>query len=576
MKHIAHLLAAFCTLVPACLSAQTPFNANPPCPYPEIHINQKHDHISRSQYRAQGWDTVVTYTNPTIELSAEPYIPVRYFNGTYIVEEIPYNPPDTTFSLGARMSDIAEDLFCDSLVTIPFKFYFFGVRKTLFRVGENGLLSFYLGTNTTCCWNYSAPLPWPDGTTGAPGGSYEQTATMRDAVYGVFEDIRNTPGTHVPNWGIYYGIQDIWPRRKIICSWNDIAQYYCDSNHNSYQIVCYEGTNIIEVHVKQRHACPNWNGGRGIIGIQNATGQPQVNGPLGDPTHYVVNGSPAAFYPSNFNYSTAAVDHIAYRFTPQGSTNTQVTWYRIFDDGRDPVYLPYYNFNNTNAVNDTNGYCISMNSNNSEHPTLTKAVVRPTCVSRYVVEFKFQNADADWYTLRDTITVGIDTMHYQVLAPSSDSTMGITSGSGIYGNLSTATLYALPQQGNSFQGWSNGVGDNPYNFTVVSDTTVTALFSTCADTIYIHDTVYVPTDGIDGVDGVAAKIYTTNGCIVVESGDGALLPEVMVYDVMGRLLTQPATTGHIDGSRATFVVPSSGVYLVKIGNLPARRVVVIR
>jgi hypothetical protein len=31
------------------------------------------------------------------------------------------------------------------------------------------------------------------------------------------------------------------------------------------------------------------------------------------------------------------------------------------------------------------------------------------------------------------------------------------------------------------------------------------------DTVYLHDTIYVTTEGIDGVDGVSAKIYQRGG-----------------------------------------------------------------
>lgn len=91
------------------------------------------------------------------------------------------------------------------------------------------------------------------------------------------------------------------------------------------------------------------------------------------------------------------------------------------------------------------------------------------------------------------------------------------------------------------------------------------------DTIYIHDTVFVPSgqDGIDDVDAIDAKIYQRDGQIVVE---GAENNTVWLYDVNGRILA----TKQDDYAPLHFDVPVSGTYLVKIGNHPARRVVVIR
>ncbi len=90
------------------------------------------------------------------------------------------------------------------------------------------------------------------------------------------------------------------------------------------------------------------------------------------------------------------------------------------------------------------------------------------------------------------------------------------------------------------------------------------------DTVYIHDTVYVSIDEVDMLD---AKIYARNGQIVVESGDGMPLPEVRVFDALGRM-TQAIKQSDIH--TISFTVQASGTYLVKIGNHPARRIVVIR
>ena len=171
-----------------------------------------------------------------------------------------------------------------------------------------------------------------------------------------------------------------------------------------------------------------------------------------------------------------------------------------------------------------------------------------------------------------------------------------------------------------YLGWSDGDTVNPRQVLVTQDTTLTALFSTpdtiyihdtttiydtiintvhdtinnfiydttlitdtlwltqydtvwVYDTIYIYDTVYVPTEGIDGVDAIAAKIYSSYGHIVVESGDGGILPDVKLYDALGRCIET-----HVAGrtSACHFTVPTSGVYMVKIGNHPARKVVVIK
>ena len=145
----------------------------------------------------------------------------------------------------------------------------------------------------------------------------------------------------------------------------------------------------------------------------------------------------------------------------------------------------------------------------------------------------------------------------------------------------TAVVNAIAANGYLFQRWNNGVTNNPYSLVVTSDTALTAIFvpendSPCDtvyiyihDTVYIHDTIYITGEGIDGVDAMNAKIYTSQGQIVVEGADGNM---VTLYDVTGRVLA----TKQDDYSPLRFDTPTSGTYMIKIGSYPARKVVVVR
>lgn len=399
-------------------------------PCPEVQIKQKHDHTSKPQYRHNGWDTVIDCnTREGIELSCMPYIPVQYFNGTYTVDQIPYNPPDTTFYLNynpavdannpykKKLAINNDDDWAPSFINIAFPFYFFGIQKTTFLLGDNGIVTFahpsgYSGGGG-CPYATTTPLPWTSSVpTFGGSGSTLDTILMHDAIYGVYEDTyTGSNGSYMSgNQGIYYGVIDDYPCRKIIASWYQIPLFNIQNSRQTYQIVCYEGSNIIEVHVKKHNCCSTTNGGNGLIGIQNATGQPQVKSNDHTASNFFVqNGSPAAFWPNGYNVFHGALDTIAFRFTPQGSTSKLSVWYRIFDDGRDSVPLRDITIY-PDAVNDTNGYSTPMNSGSS-CPTLTKAFVHPTVPAKYVYHLRFRNANGDWYRLYDTIFVGIDTVN---------------------------------------------------------------------------------------------------------------------------------------------------------------------
>ena len=68
---------------------------------------------------------------------------------------------------------------------------------------------------------------------------------------------------------------------------------------------------------------------------------------------------------------------------------------------------------------------------------------------------------------------------------------------------------------------------------------------------------------------IDAKVYSSNGRIIVEGADGN---NVMLFDMNGRLLA----TKQDEYSILQFEVPISGAYFVKRGNFRAKKVVVIK
>lgn len=541
------------------------YNSHPMPPYPSLSIT---DNEGNKVSHVDAFSSSVTVT-------AEPYIPVRYFNGTYLVEGIPYSPADTTFCFGGAgqsLPIITDDQFGDS-VNIPFDFYFFGYPKTTFRMSDNGIVTltdrFYLDTmiggsyDNRCPYRVLSPLPWTPNDVDYEGREYFNR--LHDAIYGINEDMYfGFDGSYLSgNEGAWYDVVGTAPSRKVICSWNAVPIYNDVSKRETFQIVMYEATNIIEVHVKRRRCCTSVNMGNGIIGIQNATGLPQVHDDSQSSTMYVVDGSPAAFWPTGFNLWNGELDSVSFRFTPQGNSTCTYEWYRLFASG-DSIVL-------TTDASDTNGYYLPMDYNDFEHPTRTQLVIPQGVRGTYVLKLRFVTPSGYFYDLYDT--VASDMSVYTVTALASDTTMGTVSGEGQYSEGNRATLTAITFKDYAFRGWDNGEDDNPYQLTVLSDTVVTALFSSACDTIYIRDTVYVGIDGVEDV--VGAKIYLREGReIVVEAGDSLMeLPDVTVYDATGRAYTTYA----VEGRRTVLCrVPSSGVYLVKVGNHPARRIVVVR
>ncbi len=122
---------------------------------------------------------------------------------------------------------------------------------------------------------------------------------------------------------------------------------------------------------------------------------------------------------------------------------------------------------------------------------------------------------------------------------------------------------------------TNTIHDTIDNFVYDTLTVIDTLWLTQIDTLWlrdtviIHDTVYITQEGVDGVEAMNAKVYSSNGQIVV---DGAADNIVWLYDVNGRVLA----TKQDEYMPLRFDAPASGTYLIKIGGHPARKVVVIR
>ena len=368
---------------------------------PQITINEKYDHNRSAVCVANGWDTMVNCINSSLTLNATYFVTAEKFNGTYLVEEIPYNPVDTTFHSGNLLNISNDDVWESSAIQFPFTFMYFGYPYTQAVVGSNGIVSFnssYIGQY--CAYSYSVPIPSP-------------SFPSLNAIYGVYEDI--DPRGLTTGQGMFRSVGGTYPCRYLCASVNEVPLYPYSSNSNNrctYQIVCYEGTNIIEVHIKQRSCCSSTNEGKGLVGIQNATGSNQVShyhdfNYVGDPTYYIEANSPGAFVaPNRGNQSggwTGTTSYEAWRFTPQGTTLKNIFWWRLFEDADgniiDSVQL-------SDLPGDTNGYYL-----NPEH---TQVHVTPTRTTRYVVQCRYKGANGHWYgidnlSMRDTITIGMDT-----------------------------------------------------------------------------------------------------------------------------------------------------------------------
>lgn len=119
----------------------------------------------------------------------------------------------------------------------------------------------------------------------------------------------------------------------------------------------------------------------------------------------------------------------------------------------------------------------------------------------------------------------------------------------------TAIIQAIAIDGYVFDHWSDGNTDNPRTLTIDSYTNITGYFASL--------------DIIDDVPNDSATIYSVGGSIFIE---GSKNNTVRLYDIYGRILAIKQSTSNI----LRLDIPHPGLYLIKIGRYPTRKVVVIQ
>ena len=153
-----------------------------------------------------------------------------------------------------------------------------------------------------------------------------------------------------------------------------------------------------------------------------------------------------------------------------------------------------------------------------------------------------------------------------------DATLGsVAPAAGIYDYVAADSVVysATPATGSVFVAW-HVVYDNG-----TTDSVLTARYAILAGTLIDNGvrsmTVTAVFRSTVGIDDVSAdmNIFVTGNRIVVRGAEGE---DIYIYDLNGRTVATKANAGET----MEFTMESSGVYMVKVGNAPAKRVLVVR
>ena len=243
--------------------------------------------------------------------------------GKNAIAQLQISTPDTvvcpntsvtlnTLSLGTPPTNptfSAQDDAYSTAVPIGFTFNFFGNNYSQCLISLNGYIKFDLGqAGNFSPWNITQAIP------GNPN--------VLNSVMGFYSDIIPLLGTNPGT--IDYQTIGTAPNRKFVVSFCDCPMFSCTNMVASFQIMLYETTNEIEVHIANAPNCPTWNAGAAIEGIQNATGTIAYPVPGRNyPTQWSAFQSSHRWTPTGPNtYTVTAIP-----YAPVPGVNAPVTWY---------------------------------------------------------------------------------------------------------------------------------------------------------------------------------------------------------------------------------------------------------
>ena len=221
---------------------------------------------------------------------------------SYSVSSIPYTP--FSYTAGTAVLVNIDDIW-GSVINLPFNFCFFDHVYNQAVFGSNGIITFDTyragGYNN---WNITACNPVPDSS---PADSFFTNSIMCP-----YQDIDPELGGTIT-----YQIIGAAPCRTLVVSYYDVPLFDSDlPSSNCYgttnatsQAVIYETTNVIEIYIQDKASCTDWNGGLAYEGIIDSSGA-------------------NAFTVPGRNLTVFNATNDAYRFTPNGPSIVNVSWYQ--------------------------------------------------------------------------------------------------------------------------------------------------------------------------------------------------------------------------------------------------------
>lgn len=235
---------------------------------------------------------------------------------SYQVQSIGYAPlfPFT----GGTVLDASYDDVWSPVFELPFSFCFYGQKYSRIMVGSNGVVTFNIAPSVPGGIPGGVEVPLDNLGTGNCNWSFNQSLPSAgfhtaNAIYGVYQDTNITNAanavTNPAVQNVNYYVTGTAPNRIFIANFNELPQYQCgaSSGLQTSQVLLYETTNVIDILISKRTPCNSWQGGVGVVGIQNQSGT-------------------LASIPPGRNTGAWSATNEAWRFSPNGNSTATLSW----------------------------------------------------------------------------------------------------------------------------------------------------------------------------------------------------------------------------------------------------------
>lgn len=214
-----------------------------------------------------------------------------------------------SFSMDAPGADF-DDVFGGQIMNIGFPFTFYGNTYTQCVYSANNFISFDLGlAGGYSSWVYS---------------DAKNNNQLNNAIMFPFHDLLPSPG----NGRVTYQTFGQAPNRRFVVEVCRMPLFSCTNLLVTDQLILFEGSNIIEMHIAEKPSCPTWNGGTAIEGVRGGPAlEHLVPGRDMPNTPWVVTNDGRRFTPNGSG--TYIIDSIPYN--PQviipDVDSSDIVWY---------------------------------------------------------------------------------------------------------------------------------------------------------------------------------------------------------------------------------------------------------